>query len=77
MIKILVATAAGALALGLAGCASQTHSAGMLEGSHPMAPHGVMADKAMPSKSADCMPGALANMPADHRAMCEGRAKAN
>lgn len=76
--KKLTGIAASVGALMVSACATQPHSdASMLAGQHPMAPkQGMMSDKAMPGRSADCAQAALEKMPPDHRRMCEkGAAK--
>ncbi len=48
----------------------------MLRGTHTMQgtpKPGSMSNKVMPSRSPDCSPEALANMPPEHRKACEGR----
>ena len=55
-------------------CASGPHTnASMLSGSHmmPGAKAGLVGDRVMPSRSADCTVTALANMPPEHRQICE------
>jgi hypothetical protein len=43
----------------------------MLGGTHEMPTKGgVMSNQAMPSRSIDCSPEALANMPPEHRQAC-------
>jgi hypothetical protein len=78
MIKLLSLTAAVLAAAALSACATEPHSdAAMLAGQHTMAPKaGMMSDKAMPNRSADCTPEALANMPPEHRQACEGKTPA-
>lgn len=74
VIHKLLPLAGGLLAAAtLSACASQPHTdATMLSGSHPMAPKaGMMSDKAMPNRSADCTKEALDKMPPEHRAECE------
>lgn len=75
MIRILAVSAAGLMALGLSGCASEPHSdANMMSGAHAMGSKSMMSDKAMPSHSRNCTPEALANMPPEHRQMCQEQA---
>lgn len=65
---------AAILAATLSACASGPHTdASMLSGWHimPGPKAGVMPDRAMPSRSADCTESALASMPQEHRQLCE------
>jgi hypothetical protein len=56
-------------------CAPQPHTDDtMLMGTHSMpgpAKPGAMSNQAMPSRSPDCAPEALATMPPEHRLACE------
>lgn len=62
------------LAVIVSACATGPHTEGtMLSGSHQMpgVKVGNMSDRAMPSHSPDCTEAALANMPPEHRLLCE------
>lgn len=79
MNRTIALAAAAVLAVTLSACAGGPHTnASMLSGSHVMPGQkaGVMSDRVMPSRSADCTDEALAKMPVEHHAICE-RARAS
>lgn len=62
------------VAAAVSACATGPHTdASMLSGSHAMPgpKSGTMSDQVMPSRSQDCSEAALANMPPEHRQICE------
>ena len=65
---------AAILAATISACTTGPHTdASMLSGNHvmPGPKGGVMGDRAMPSRSADCTEAALASMPPEHRQACQ------
>lgn len=74
MLRTFAMIVAGSFAVGLCGCATEHSEADMLSGSHVMGSKNMMSDQAMPSHSMNCTPEALANMPPEHRRMCETQA---
>jgi hypothetical protein len=76
MKRAMVWAGAVVLAATVSACAPGPHTDDtMLRGTHnmpgPPKATGTMSNEVMPSRSPDCSPEALANMPPEHRQACE------
>ena len=78
MKRAMVWAGAVVLVAAVSACAPRPHTDDtMLSGTHnmPGPKTGTMSNEVMPSRSPDCSPAALANMPIEHRQACAQRTR--